>query len=461
MALPTIVYNASTGSDTAASGAGPGTAVTGTAAAHTGGSASTTITLTNSPDLSGVATDGSAAIWLNTTAGTRHLSKITAVDNGADTVTVEDSFTIASGSAVNYAIGGKRAGPQNDTSRRDLLDGKAGWIFEYENGTYTWTAAQDITVGDATNGPLTVRAASGASPEFAVSGTIHLFALGTSSCVVIRGISFTPSASRYAILLNAASNTAVIENCKFHVDGDTSVGISVLSTAAYVSIRNCYFENSNGVSGGSGISFAGTRYHATISCCEFDGCDTYGIDLNSGTALSSVMIDRCLIYGGEFDGIRIQSNIFDRVYISHCTLHDNASDGIDITSAAAIEHLITVYNCLFTSNGAYGLKGPTNADFNTFSNYNAFYNNTSGARQNCSAGANDVTLTGDPYTNAAGKVFTLNNTASAGAACRAAGFPGAFGGGLTTGYLDIGAVQHQDSGGGSGGGPIMGGMVVR
>jgi hypothetical protein len=53
MPAPSFVFNNSTGSDTAASGAGPSSAVTGTAAAHTGGSASTTITLTNSTDLSG------------------------------------------------------------------------------------------------------------------------------------------------------------------------------------------------------------------------------------------------------------------------------------------------------------------------------------------------------------------------------------------------------------------------
>src|SRR5574343_971677 len=108
MALPNIVFNASTGSDTAASGAGPASAVTGTAAAHTNGSASTTITLTNSPDLSGVATDGSHCLWMDTASG-RQFSKITGADDAANTVTVEDSFNIASASAVNYAIGGKRA----------------------------------------------------------------------------------------------------------------------------------------------------------------------------------------------------------------------------------------------------------------------------------------------------------------------------------------------------------------
>lgn len=60
-----------------------------------------------------------------------------------------------------------------------------------------------------------------------------------------------------------------------------------------------------------------------------------------------------------------------------------------------------------------------------------------------------VSLSGNPFTNAGSGDFSLNNTSGAGAACRAAGVPGAFQGGTTTGYLDIGAVQHQDGGGGS------------
>lgn len=61
-----------------------------------------------------------------------------------------------------------------------------------------------------------------------------------------------------------------------------------------------------------------------------------------------------------------------------------------------------------------------------------------------------VNLTGDPFINAGSADFSLDNTTSEGAACRAAGFPGVFYGPSTTGYLDIGAVQHQDSGGAAG-----------
>ena len=114
-----IVFNNSTGSDTAASGLGPATAITGTAAAHTNGSANTTITLTNSPDLSGVQTGD--LLWLKTASG-RQYSPIASADNTAKTVTVDSSFNIASGSAVNYAIGGKRATLDHADSRTLLTD---------------------------------------------------------------------------------------------------------------------------------------------------------------------------------------------------------------------------------------------------------------------------------------------------------------------------------------------------
>ena len=143
--MTTIYFNNQTGSDTLASGAGPTTAITGTAAAHTGGVASTTITLTNSPDLTNVLTDGTHAIWLVTASG-RQLSFITAKDNTAKTVTVGDSFTIASGSAVNYAIGGKRRTIMGST--QIFSDAKTGWtyVLEYTGTNYVITADVSMTV---------------------------------------------------------------------------------------------------------------------------------------------------------------------------------------------------------------------------------------------------------------------------------------------------------------------------
>src|SRR5882762_753979 len=105
MALPTVAINSS-GSDTAASGAGPVISLFGTAAAT---AASTIVTLlVDNPDLSGVATDGSAIIWIGSSSG-RQFSKITAVDNtvGVKTVTVAVAFANTE-SGKSWGIGGKR-----------------------------------------------------------------------------------------------------------------------------------------------------------------------------------------------------------------------------------------------------------------------------------------------------------------------------------------------------------------
>lgn len=122
-------------------------------------------------------------------------------------------------------------------------------------------------------------------------------------------------------------------------------------------------------------------------------------------------------------------------------------------------------NCLSVGNSGYGYYVSSSGLFGTLLNC-ADYNNSSGRTQSPSqfVDINPITLTANPFTNASGDDFSLNNTAGGGAACRNAGWPGAFPGNdgsyfATTGYADIGAVQHQDSGGG-GTTALLAGMPV-
>lgn len=129
----------------------------------------------------------------------------------------------------------------------------------------------------------------------------------------------------------------------------------------------------------------------------------------------------------------------------------NGGDGVNIASGSG--DAVVVENNVLMSNGGYGLKNAaTLLASDEFSvDYNAYYNNTSGSINGLSAGAHDVTLSGDPFTNAAGGDYSLNSTAGAGAACRASGIPGVFLDLSTTGYIDIGMAQHADSASGGGG----------
>jgi hypothetical protein len=142
--------------------------------------------------------------------------------------------------------------------------------------------------------------------------------------------------------------------------------------------------------------------------------------------------------GGTSDGFQGAASL------DHCIAFGNGRDGAVMASSGDAASMIT--NCIFAANGQYGVNSTR---VEAFTDYNAFWNNTSGARNGLAAGDNDVTLTGDPFTNSAsGSLdFSLNDTAGAGAACRNVGYqtdPT----GNTVGYIDIGFARHQDAGGG-------------
>lgn len=137
------------------------------------------------------------------------------------------------------------------------------------------------------------------------------------------------------------------------------------------------------------------------------------------------------IYGGRFE---------------HCVAYGNGRDGFRFGHANATD-MALVRNGIAAANTGYGIRSTGVTLTNGIADYNAFYLNTAGIRSGLPAGSHDVTLSGDPFTNAAGGDFSLNATAGAGAACRAAGFPGTLPGGGTVGYDDLGAVHHQDPAG--------------
>jgi hypothetical protein len=125
----------------------------------------------------------------------------------------------------------------------------------------------------------------------------------------------------------------------------------------------------------------------------------------------------CVSYGNGRDGYRFTA-LNNAAYAVNCVAQANTGTGFN--PSAAMDGLY-LYNCAAHGNGT---------------NYSASL--LTQQKVNC------LTLTGDPFTNAAGQDFSLNNTAGAGASCRAAGLLGAFPTIGTTGYQDIGSAQHAD-----------------
>lgn len=86
-----------------------------------------------------------------------------------------------------------------------------------------------------------------------------------------------------------------------------------------------------------------------------------------------------------------------------------------------------------------------NAQEMTISDHNFFYSNDTD-RINIDTGGNDVAGSADPFTDSAGRDYTLNAVAGGGAACKNAGVDAGS-------FLDIGALQTECTG--SSGGLLM------
>ena len=138
------------------------------------------------------------------------------------------------------------------------------------------------------------------------------------------------------------------------------------------------------------------------------------------------------------------------------TIYRSSDSGVRIQD---IDQNVTLINNLFRDNGnaagdynMYSLAG--SFQFASFGAYNIF--NQGGGLGGTNLGnytAHSTDLTSDPLlTDPANGDFTLQSTSPA----KGAGFPGVFLGG-PTGYLDMGAVQRQESG--SGGMLVHSGMV--
>lgn len=156
--------------------------------------------------------------------------------------------------------------------------------------------------------------------------------------------------------------------------------------------------------------------------------------------------------GASVGGVSINNDSVNCCFMNN-TVYNAAGNGVTLNYIPAGNTSFVVINNVIYTCGGYGIDND-DTDTNVLVMNNAIGNCTSG---NLNLGANayeygNIALTGNPFTDPGNGDFSLNNTASAGAACRAAGFPADLGLiGSQNNWLDLGALQAQPSAGGGGG----------
>lgn len=222
--------------------------------AHTNGSSSTTIQLTNNPDLSSVVAENWEPIpdnlylpvyplrlWLNVGGGT--FTDIVSVSNTNKTITVANSFNIASGTPVDYSI---------ENNLRDLrigIDGKGFFNCNVGTSSLEWSKAlgfrfyrcEDLNIKEVN---VVNTRAEGAQ-------------IGFSQRITLNNVSFFNSKLVTACLNLDVCSNVVLDNCKFY-SNNASVGVYSWASR-YVNINKCLFKDIYNFSTnvGAGIQFSG------------------------------------------------------------------------------------------------------------------------------------------------------------------------------------------------------------
>ena len=440
---PTILVNSATGSDTEASGAGPSTALFG--AAGVTAADGLTVILDGTPNLSGVATDGSAVLFMSdTNAGSKNFCKITAVDDGTDTVTVATAFQALNTDA--WAIGGKRASVASTTSKKlfetngTAGDALPGWTIEMGSG-HTETIAATVNfrrAGDTTSGRIVLQGTPGAVTPPVLTFSNNGVAFANASAIgnwtfqyfTLKNSNATKTASQGFGL--AASGSGMTFRGLIISDASNKFWQGIYTNAASnVLIDGCDIGNTanHGIHRNSSTNVRITNNY-------IHGCGGHGINLAAPTGY---FIYGNIIASNTGDGINFTSP--SGCFVSHNTIYGNGGDGIEVSADAGVSY--SFENNQITDNSGYGvnfsggsqLVGRNYSD--TVIRGNNTYNNTLGATNPTSISLNDPAVN-PGYTNVGAFNWAISS-ATAGM-----GHPeGVIFGSGTASYPDPGAAQQQ------------------
>jgi hypothetical protein len=443
MALPVILVDSASGSDAAASGAGPSTALSGTANASTSGTG-LVVTLPSGTVLTGVSTTGSDVIFINdATAGARNFGKITATSGSGGatpTVTVADAFGLSL-SGKSWAIGGKRASIGSTTSGKLFSnnggngDWMPGWAVEMQSGHAETLAGTLDTrrAGDTTSGGMILRGVAGAAtrPVLTFSGGGNLI-VPRGIYQTFRGFDIKDTSGHLGTcFVCTVSNYTTVDDVR--AEDATSYPSAFANVGSVgMKFRRCRART-------AGKAIVATSAPLTIEGCDLHDCGNSAIDTTGADPLG-IVVEGNLIRACAGPGIVIDlgngpSNRSIRVArntVDGCT--GASSDGIQVKGTVSdVLGNVVIEDNLCTNNARYGINfaTPTDGQLAAYAppvRNNGTYNNTSGAYNSATAGyAYNACpwASGDPGVNpsyTSGSDWTPTNTAVQ-VASSVAGYP--------------------------------------
>ena len=408
-----IVLNNSTGSDTTASGLGSSN-VYGSGASTTASSAVVT----------GISTTGVSSgdlLFVQSSSG-RKFSVIASVDSSTQ-VTCDDVFANTE-SGRTWAIGGKRATLNNSDSRQLFTsDIPFGAIVEIEYTGTHYTFGSLIGLRGVGTGELdefvTYKGTGSQRPRIqGVAGNSEsIRAFGNR----FLNLEFENRATTGQPLLGNG-NHIYVDSCKFIDSGTATNGTGgfLYIPQSYNSIvTNCEFIGKSGTLSLCAVKqYNNSGWYGTwnIINCTFRNFIN-GVQAEKG---SGITVSNCLFYDCQNGANFYSTTARGGHCVTGCVFHNLSGDGVKFDSGYSIK-ASSVNNSVFSniSGNAISASSAWGQTDSAYFNHNAFYSITGSNYSNLNAGVNDITLTADPFADAANGDFNLNADAGGGATLRA------------------------------------------
>lgn len=425
------------------------------------------------PSSDGVAVGDFASVYADGSSVTDFVGRVTARD--ATTITV--SLTAKSGTA-----------PTDGTSNRTL---KIGGAWQGPNGAvgfpFGFVAATMMNVGGDTprvNFKNSAQYNITAMMVHTLAGPCQFEGYASSFGDGGRATFDGGTSGGSFRLLQMQGTDIVLEGLIVQNNGSSGSDAGLfVATGGRVIIRRCVANNLRGT--GFWINIG------PVLCIE---CEAYACNQSNTSALggfdvqsASSNVVRCIAHNnagsnsfGYFlaernfvvgciaatnGGIGFKFSANFQAWIINSDAYENGSDGINLANTS--QGGFYICNCNLVKNGGYGINGSgagarigfvSNCGFGAGTMANTS-GTTTGLKSMVELGsvnyANDVT----PWADPANGDFRISLTAAKGTGRgsytqTASGYAG------TVSYPDIGAAQHQDAGGGSGGGKILRSSII-
>jgi hypothetical protein len=347
---------------------------------------------------------------------------------------------------ITFAAG-ERVNIKRCSSRQSL--GSVSMSVSGTAGSPVWLRGYGSTIGDGTKfhwtGDLS-QSGDGVILECLdgenSSGTARMYnCTGSTRLVQCRGVHTLTGSAVFAPMALRASGCVAI-GCEASIAGNRagSDGAAIKSDV-YAVIYGCSAKGS----GNAQAVYVTANFDATqLLRCTVDGNGDVGVLVNSGAPRGVLLLSGNSIY--------------------------NCTDGVQLGTVFTIggDGCLMVINNIFYLCAGYGINNSSGTNLLEGLVINNAMGSITSTRLNGFGDVEeigDITLSGNPWTDAANGDFTLNNTAGAGAACREVGYPTDIDqDGTQDNWRDLGALQHEcPAGGGGGGGTgligIGGGMI--